>query len=336
MAIKWAVANGNWSDGTTWNDGVVPTADDDVYLDGHNISMANTSIVAKTISNGVNPNTNLSGGFILFTSGAIISANIYCYISNIIQCNNTSHIYFTLNGDLYMYSANNYAIILTAGANGYLHFTHNGNAYIYDGGYVRGIANVNTAISVVINGNLTSTSTESVFYNLGYSVFNGSFTINGDFTCFGQILYSATTSSAISSISGTLTLTGNIAAQNRILMRVGKIHYSTYFPFMPSWITPYDADNFEIKYVGAVPDQNYYVIVGQGQLQATYPAESNVLQGVTYGEMGELEGSYTTDYPQEANVMQGVEYAFGEMVGTMDVEVTSQNTINVYPYKRRT
>ena len=70
---------------------------------------------------------------------------------------------------------------------------------------------------------------------------------------------------------------------------------------------------------------------------ADYPAEADVKQGVVY-DYGQKEGtlSVSADYPPESVVMQGVEYAYGQKVGTMDVEVTSQNTINVYPYKRRT
>ena len=29
MAVKWAVANGNWNTGATWNDGVVPVSGDE-------------------------------------------------------------------------------------------------------------------------------------------------------------------------------------------------------------------------------------------------------------------------------------------------------------------
>lgn len=67
MANKWAVQNGNWSDGSTWNDGVVPTADDDVWLNGFQVQ-ADYVIECRLISNGVCAVTGLSGGQIRYAN----------------------------------------------------------------------------------------------------------------------------------------------------------------------------------------------------------------------------------------------------------------------------
>lgn len=108
MANKWAVQNGNWSDGSTWNDGVVPTADDDVWLNGKTLTDANnSSITAKTISNGVCVETGLSGGS--FTVGdqitINISADIRGYNSYVFEGGAGATARFNIIGNCYNYVA---------------------------------------------------------------------------------------------------------------------------------------------------------------------------------------------------------------------------------------
>ena len=90
MAVKWAVANGNWSDGTTWNDGVVPTIGDDVYLNGFVVTIPNSStyISVKSINNGETPATGNFGG----------------YLNGGYRSGTTSYLY--LNCDIYVSAAN--------------------------------------------------------------------------------------------------------------------------------------------------------------------------------------------------------------------------------------
>ena len=90
MAVKWAVANGNWNVGTTWNDGVVPTADDDVYCNGYTIMINSLTIIsAKSISNYENPNTGRGGGLISRTTaasgGLFINADCRCFYNTLID-----------------------------------------------------------------------------------------------------------------------------------------------------------------------------------------------------------------------------------------------------------
>ena len=69
MATKWAVVNGQWSAGATWNDGVVPVDGDYVYLDGHIITISAPNLPNTIVSNDVNPNTELSGGHMTYNPG---------------------------------------------------------------------------------------------------------------------------------------------------------------------------------------------------------------------------------------------------------------------------
>ena len=111
MAVKWAVANGNWSAGTTWNDGVVPVIGDKVYLDGHVVILnVNLDIGNGTISNKTNEYTGLSGGYLQTPSSTalkIIIANIEIGSSAIIY----------LQGPNIAITGN---IIGSEGGNGYL------------------------------------------------------------------------------------------------------------------------------------------------------------------------------------------------------------------------
>lgn len=71
MANKWAVQNGNWSDGSTWNDGFVPTADDDVEANGYTITLDTTTILAHKL-------TNIIGGEFIFSIDISINADLEC------------------------------------------------------------------------------------------------------------------------------------------------------------------------------------------------------------------------------------------------------------------
>ena len=50
MAVKWAVANGNWSSGATWNGGTLPVAGDDVYSNNFTVTV-DTNINVASLNN---------------------------------------------------------------------------------------------------------------------------------------------------------------------------------------------------------------------------------------------------------------------------------------------
>ena len=65
-----------------------------------------------------------------------------------------------------------------------------------------------------------------------------------------------------------------------------------------------------------------------------YPPENRVVAGTPYA-FDEKVGTFEVDYPPETVVLKDYVYDGGEMVGTYEGGGTVQNTINVYPYKRR-
>jgi hypothetical protein len=102
MATKWAIQNGNWSDGSTWNDGVVPTADDDVWLNGYTVTYTITELSFKSLNNGLSPDNRVGGTLTTSQVGTKTirgKINIWNY-STIIS--NSGNVNFTLHiiGDI--------------------------------------------------------------------------------------------------------------------------------------------------------------------------------------------------------------------------------------------
>ena len=51
MAVKYAVANGNWSAGATWNGGTVPVTGDDVYSNNFRVTINVATVDASFLTN---------------------------------------------------------------------------------------------------------------------------------------------------------------------------------------------------------------------------------------------------------------------------------------------
>jgi len=124
MAIKYAVANGNWSATTTWNDGTLPTAGDYVYANGYTVDI-DQDITVGTISTEVCPDTNTGGGGFTVAGAYIgnryIIANIQAGTST---CLTATYAYTRLHiiGDITGGSVSNafgfYNSVTTYGASG--------------------------------------------------------------------------------------------------------------------------------------------------------------------------------------------------------------------------
>lgn len=79
MGLKWAVATGNWSDGATWNDGIVPGANDDVFADGKTVTI-DQNIAARTLRttqrlSGIATGGTAGGSFTCSTTRSVTLSN---------------------------------------------------------------------------------------------------------------------------------------------------------------------------------------------------------------------------------------------------------------------
>jgi hypothetical protein len=84
MAIRYAVANGNWSNTATWDGGTLPTASDDVFANNFTVTIDGTFTVL-TIRNTANTTPSITaGGFFTFANGGNLT------------CTNSSTSLFTI------------------------------------------------------------------------------------------------------------------------------------------------------------------------------------------------------------------------------------------------
>jgi hypothetical protein len=70
MAVRYAVATGNWSDTATWNGGTLPTSADDVYSNGFTVTI-DQDINVKTLRNTAQSPAIAGGGFVVSSSVTI-------------------------------------------------------------------------------------------------------------------------------------------------------------------------------------------------------------------------------------------------------------------------
>jgi hypothetical protein len=93
MAIRYAVANGNWSNTATWDGGTLPTASDDVFANNFTVTIDGTFTVL-TIRNTANTTPSITaGGFFTFANGG----NLTCTASNGVISGGATVITYSLN-----------------------------------------------------------------------------------------------------------------------------------------------------------------------------------------------------------------------------------------------
>lgn len=75
MALRYAVASGNWSNTATWDGGTLPAAGDDVYADGKTVTI-NQDITVANLYTTLRVGGTIAGVFNVSASGITITANI--------------------------------------------------------------------------------------------------------------------------------------------------------------------------------------------------------------------------------------------------------------------
>jgi hypothetical protein len=223
MAIRYAVANGNWSDTAIWDGGTLPTSADDVYANNFTVTIDGTFTVL-TIRNTANttPTITAGGGFTFANGG-----NLTCTASNGVINRAVGSVYCltfdlpsgqsaTFNG-----SVNEVSNI----TNGRSILVQNTGTFNMVGDYGKTNTTANGTYTITINastiinliGNITNSQTSvssspstTLFIQAGNPVINITGNVSGSstntFVALYQAIYCGTTT--------TINLTGNITTNS--------------------------------------------------------------------------------------------------------------------------
>jgi hypothetical protein len=233
MALRYAVANGNWSSTATWNGGTLPTSADDVYANNFTVTVDQNVTVLSLRNTAGAP--AVAGGIFVLTNGVSVNATGTGLVNNsgtttlidftlaspnsatVTSTNisgsggnpNTLNAVVRLSGTGTLTLNSNWAInntVVAITANGI--FNLNGS-----GGHVSAITTQNginiTAVSATLNwvGNMTFVRTDS----WGYISNNGG-AITSTVNITGNIKGSESTQGFGVATGGILNVTGTVSS----------------------------------------------------------------------------------------------------------------------------
>jgi len=352
MAVKWAVANGNWSAGATWNDGVVPTTDDEVYLNGHIINGGTGGgqkiLRAVFVTNGANDDYGIvAGGHITITlNNTTFDCDLVQKGSEtlIVGSFGNQNTFFNIEGDV----SNEDGYVISFGSLLGLVITINGSVYI-GGMYSIFATNSNLSLNYSLNLNCPqyhSLNNIAIISHANVALGATSITlVGGVFENFNKGTGAVTTLTAnvseiiitsnlnvtTANITGKLTCLNNEILSATTLNIYGQIEYKCNNNTMGVRVTNMNIlnlDTFTWKDV-TEPRSNPFIILTDAEMnnRQQYPPENEVKEGTEY-VWGELVGTY--QQPPESVVLKGYVYDNDTRVGTLENEVTTTNTINIY------
>jgi hypothetical protein len=140
MAIRYAVANGNWSSTATWDGGTLPTSADDVYANNRTVTIdQNVTVISLRNAAVGSPAITAGGTFQSQTSGTrVVNANVISAANGSVVTIVAGTVNFTLNG------------AVTAGTNANSTFTMGTYSFVS--------SSLSDYPTVTINGNITGGS----------------------------------------------------------------------------------------------------------------------------------------------------------------------------------
>lgn len=322
MAIRVAIASGNWTATSTWSGGIVPSFGDDVNASGAVISIDIPINVGSLFSTG--------GGYYQPTFAC---TSITCTGDGIVAGFFSGAGVFgllNLNGG-YSNLTINSKITGGQSANGFAVYIQGGSTLVFNGDILGGNSATGYAVnniaggSMTINGNIqgaaspafrnTLATTLNITGNLtggnistGYAVSNsttGTTNITGNCTA-GVANAFITTGNGLTTCVGTVTASQSAAAINT----QGQLRFSTpcvnsfnYNAVAASNTLIYASSNVQCSYRTENEIDTYKIIYSAG-IPLGNPLASNVRNGTVYGASNELTG--TLIVPSVSDVQAGV------------------------------
>jgi hypothetical protein len=331
MAVRYAVATGNWSNTATWNGGTLPTSADDVYSNGFTVTI-DQNVTVLSLRNTSGTGITAAGGFIV-TGSFTITADFYFAGGNLLTYNGTG----TLNiiGNIPVH-------VQEGGGSNCWNFTGSGNITV--------IGNINTAksagrssINKTGSGKLTMTGNISLESNLNHNAITIS---AGDVEITGNITNSATvagnTNVILHSGTGSLVVIGqlvNNSTANGTPNIVVSSTTSLYFKHIGSMINTSIIGNCVsiINYTSIVICTGPFISSSSAMLpfvcyrmnyQKTIGSYFELRDSSTNGALPPAASApaarlvspdTVVDAPIPANVRNGVTYALATLTGTLNV-----------------
>ena len=329
MAVRYAVATGNWSATSTWNGGTLPASGDDIYANGFTVTIDTQvlNIGIGKISTQLCPLTSIAGGSfsynIVGTAPLTFTGNLYGGTTACLVPIGNGRV-ITINGNIYggtvagaaglgqnnLYNCTYYlngdvtaGSVATATAvsfyNNVIYLEVNGNVY----GTTAPAFTTPVTNNCVINGNILAQST-GVPISMALNT-NGTFRLNGNIT--GTATNAAV---SVTGTSGTVIVNGNEVNKNgfpAVQLQVGTIRkvYGNTWNGTPT-----------------VQRENGTDFLLYTATSFNMPITSNVRTGITYGG-----GAYTgtLSVPPASSVAVGV--PVNGTVGTAIISVTDMGAL---------
>jgi hypothetical protein len=212
MALRYAVATGNWSSTATWDGGTLPTASDDVFANNFTVTIDGTFTVLsiRNTLNAAAP-TILAGGQFRYANGGNLTCTatqaIYVGVASVptLEMTLASPNTATFNGSVLTITSTTNFIAIRHSGTGTLNC--NGNYNLDGATVVKNIILVNSTGTLNIVGNVSSTIT-----GVGAPVSTLLITAAAIINITGNVTSSTNTnilSCTIVANSGTLNITGN-------------------------------------------------------------------------------------------------------------------------------
>lgn len=321
MAVKYAVATGNWSSTATWNGGTLPVAGDDVYANTFTVTI-DQNINVNKISTALQSPAVAGGIFVIATTvNRTLTCNVESGTSTCLRIDDGAG-RTTVIGNVYGGSASN--------ANGvYLNATTTGTLAsqpIVYGNIIGGTAAGAHGLTArgdrpffpTIYGNvLAGTVGNGILLSLNQtgdaSTIYGNITANGAAGCLCGNIY----------IYGTVSASnGFYGAQSSVIIYVSGTmnnvagYWAAYAPRM--FVGTGGSMQFTLN---EQTTNNNITLYSQNLFSS--PIESDVRQGITYGAGGSLIG--TLEVPPASSVAVGV--PVDNTVGTAMISITDMGAL---------
>jgi fibronectin-binding autotransporter adhesin len=229
MAVKWAIANGNWSATASWNDFTLPVQGDEVYADGKSITI-NQNIDVLRLSTRARSGGTLGGSFTVNSSGFSITASIVeGGTTTCLTVSLTSGQTINISALTYSNGTFSGAALSVVGGSGsitgtfsYGNRTNPANVFGFLAGITNGTYNIIGNIIGGAGSNSYALSLSNSIINLTGNLIGGSGTITGALSTSnntvlnmtGNITGSISSSYGLNLSSSTLNLIGNITGGN--------------------------------------------------------------------------------------------------------------------------